>query len=71
MSYKDKEFLTGKEFREVLSISAATLNRWVKSGKIQAIRINDANPYSELRIPSSEIDRLLAIGANPTEDKGE
>lgn len=60
MSYKDKEFLTGKEFREILQISPATLNRWVKSGKVKAVRISD-NDNGHIRIPSSEIDRLMQV----------
>lgn len=59
MNKNNYEFVTGKEFREIMKISQATLNRWVKSGRLKAIRLNPENPYSELRVPVSEIERLM------------
>lgn len=67
-SYKDKEFLTGSEFRKVLRISNSTYFRWMRAGKIKAIRLNPESERSEVRIPTSEIDRLLNESMN---DKGE
>lgn len=58
MSYKDKDFVSGKEFCEILNISNATLYRWIKAGKIKVIRLSD-RANSPVRIPTTEIDRLL------------
>lgn len=58
MSYTDKEFLTGKEFRELLSISSSTMCRWIRTGRIKAIKLSPAK-NSEVRIPSSEVTKLL------------
>ena len=67
MSYKDKDFVTGQEFCKILNISNSTLYRWIKSGKIKAIRISD-RVNSPVRIPTAEIDRLLIEDSTATNE---
>ena len=68
MSYKDKDFVTGQEFCKILNISNSTLYRWIKSGKIKAIRISD-RANSPVRIPTAEIDRLLIEGSTANQEE--
>ena len=68
MSYKYKDFVTGQEFCKILNISNSTLYRWIKSGKIKAIRISD-RANSPVRIPTAEIDRLLIEGSTANQEE--
>ena len=43
---------------KILGFTRGTLFRWIKAGKIKAIRPNPDGCY---RIPASEIDRLLEL----------
>lgn len=68
MSYKDKDFVTGQEFCKILNISNSTLYRWIKSGRIKAIRISE-RVNSPVRIPTTEIDRLLIEGGAANQEE--
>jgi hypothetical protein len=49
------DLMTPKEVEEYLSISAMTLKRWTRVGRINCIRINDIGHRRYLR---SEIERI-------------
>lgn len=54
-----------KEACALLKISPDTLARWRKSGKIQATNLNGTNL---IRIPMSEIDRIIKEGYEEVSD---
>jgi excisionase family DNA binding protein len=44
-----------KEAAEILSLKKLTIYRWVKAGKIKAVRL----PDGRLRIAESELERVI------------
>lgn len=52
------------EAAEMLNISRAALYIWIQKGLVKAVRL----PTGKLRIPLSELDRVIA-DANPPETK--
>lgn len=52
-------FLTPKEFADRLSVEPLQVYKWLKSGKIRAIKLNDS-PKSPWRIPGAELYRMQA-----------
>lgn len=46
MSILDKDVLTLDDVMELLSVSRRTLQRWIKDGKIRAVKVGN-----QLRIP--------------------
>ena len=50
------QFLTVQEVAEILKISRRTVYTWIDEGVIRAVKINDK---SVVRIPSSEVERIL------------
>lgn len=48
-----KEFYTMKEFADMFRISLPTIQRWIKKGKIRAVKIEKT-----VRIPAEEIEKL-------------
>ncbi len=57
------ELLTPKEVAEILRVSPRTVQRWVKEGKLRAVRVGRL-----WRIPSTALTELLA--KNTTEEGG-
>lgn len=55
---EEKKFYTTFEAAKALGVSALTVWRWCKKGKIKAWR----TPGGHYRIPREELDRLLAGG---------
>lgn len=52
------EFLTASEVAAKLRISRMTVTRWVRDGKLPAVRLG-----AVLRIPTEAVDRMLADAA--------
>jgi len=50
-------FLTRERFREEACVSKATVDRWLKMGKVRSILLSRRCR----RIPRSEIDRLVDL----------
>lgn len=48
------EFLKVKEAAVIPGVSSRTIRRWIRDGKIHAVRINDL-----VRIPRESITRLI------------
>jgi excisionase family DNA binding protein len=53
-------YVTAGALARALNVARRSVERWCKSGKIQANR----TPGGHWRIPREEIDRLLATGAD-------
>jgi excisionase family DNA binding protein len=55
-------YLSPKEFSEELGISRWTVYSWLSQGKLKSNKVGDRL----VRIPKSELDRLLSEGNRPT-----
>ena len=53
-----KEFYTMKEFADIFRVSLPTIKRWIKKGKIRAVKVEKT-----VRIPAEEIERLKKISS--------
>src|SRR6266699_3127635 len=54
MTKSDRKYLRRGKAAEELGLHPITIRRWIKTGKMQAVRVG-----IEARVPRSEIDRLL------------
>lgn len=54
MSLKDKSILTIDEVMELLSVTRFTVHKWIKDGKLRAVRIG-----RELRVTKEYLDEFL------------
>ena len=54
MSLKDKSILTIDEVMELLSVTRFTVHKWIKDGKLKAVRIG-----RELRVTREYLDEFL------------
>jgi putative resolvase len=59
MRKSDRKYLRVGKAAEELGLHPITVRRWIKTGKIQAVRVG-----IEARIPRSEIERLLGQAEN-------
>lgn len=57
MKKSDRKYLRVGRAAEELGLHPVTIRRWIKSGKLQAVRVG-----LEARIPRTEIDRFLGQG---------
>jgi putative resolvase len=53
-----KRLLTSSEVARVAGVSLETVQRWVRSGRLRAIRVG---PHGRYRIRESDVSRLFAI----------
>lgn len=60
-----EKLLKPKEFCQLVGISYRTLKRWVSQGKIKVVR----TPTDRIRIPYSEVERILGIKPETEEVK--
>lgn len=58
------QLLTVPEFAEALRVTVAAVRRWLLLRRINSFRVGKL-----CRIPSSEVERLLAEGARPRMEK--
>jgi len=58
MNVLEDRFLTPKEFADRLSISRWTVYAWIQTGQIQSVKIGRL-----VRIPESEVDRIVQEGS--------
>jgi hypothetical protein len=61
----EKRIYTLEELGKILKLSALTLRRAVKAGKINVIRLG-SGPKAQMRVTSAELDRILAGGMETT-----
>ncbi len=62
----DEPLLTVPEVAQRLRVTAETVRRWLRAGRLRGARISDAAGY---RIPRSEVARLLReLGLPPAGD---
>ena len=54
MSLKDKSILTIDEVMELLSVTRFTVHKWIKEGKLRAVRIG-----RELRVTKEYLEEFL------------
>lgn len=59
-SREQERLLRPREFCEIVGISYQTFKRWVREGKIRAVRLQSGR----LRVPYSEVERIL--GGRPS-----
>ena len=52
------ELITAEEVMKILKISRATLNRWVKAGKIQALKLGEGRKGT-IRFKSKDIEDFV------------
>jgi excisionase family DNA binding protein len=57
---EDTHLLTVKEFASPLKLKPSCVRRWIRERKITTIRVGRL-----IRIPASEIDRVIAQGTRP------
>lgn len=52
------ELITAEEVMKILKISRATLNRWVKAGKIQALKLGEGR-QGAVRFRLKDIEEFI------------
>lgn len=57
----DYPFYTIRETAQALKISEATVRRWVRDGKLEAVKLGDDCHTKQIRVPRDAVDRLLRI----------
>lgn len=65
---KQHEFCTREEISEILRVSTRTVNRMMAEGQIKFIKFGD-NEKAKVRIPASEIERLLSEASERQAEK--
>lgn len=63
MNEYEIKFYTVKEFAKLISFKPAQVRKWIREGKINALKINEGKK-SAYRIPSSELLRMHARAYN-------
>jgi len=53
-----EELITTEEVMKILKISRATLSRWVKSGKIQALKLGEGRKGA-IRFRKADIENFI------------
>jgi predicted site-specific integrase-resolvase len=48
-------------FARLVSSTESTVRRWAREGRIESVKLGDT-PNAGLRIPSSEVDRIIRAG---------
>jgi excisionase family DNA binding protein len=56
-----EELLTLKEFAEVFDCTVSCARRWIRQGRVASLKIGPRL----VRIPGSEVERLLMEGLRP------
>ena len=62
-----ERLLTQREVAEIFRVDPCTIKHWRQRGKIGYLELS----HNVIRIPRSEVDRILAEGARPAKQKGE
>ncbi len=52
------ELITAEEVMKILKISRATLNRWIKAGKIQALKLGEGRKGA-VRFKVKDIEKFI------------
>lgn len=69
MADSPERLLTTKQVAERLQLNPATVQRWLRSGRLRGVILSDAMGW---RVPESEVQRLLEAGfAAGAEREGE
>lgn len=55
-----ERYFTPKEVSEMLKLNIGTLYKWIREGKLKAVKLGDV-----WRIPESELNRLLSGEEKP------
>ena len=58
---EDKRFLTAKEVARLFEVSANTVARWAREGRVPAL----VTPSGRRKFPREEIERLVGSGVAP------
>ncbi len=58
------ELITAEEVMKILKISRATLNRWVKAGKIRALKLGEGKKGA-IRFKKEDIENFINQVTNP------
>ena len=59
------DYLTSTQAAELLDVSPQTITRWVREGYLVAWRSPSRTGNGRIRIPRSEVDRLLVVETEP------
>lgn len=62
LSGHHKEYLTVEEVAALTGRAEFTVRRWIREGKLRAIRIAEGGPRGRLLISRAEIERIIATG---------
>lgn len=65
MEQKPKDLLTIAEFADALSLKESTIRQWIWRSEIKFFKIRNKS----IRIPRSEVERILAEGERPARRK--
>lgn len=60
---ESSSLLTVEEFALALRLKPSAIRRWLREGKVTAIKIGRL-----IRIPATEIDRIIAKGTRPARE---
>jgi excisionase family DNA binding protein len=61
-----REFYTPEQLAELLQVSKPAIYKWAQEGRIKAVRIGRT-----VRIPATEVERLLRGSDKPPEEAAE
>ena len=65
MSATDQQLLTVEAFAKALNVTSACVRRWVLDRKVTTVKLGRL-----VRIPHSEVDRLVEQGLRPAKEGG-
>jgi excisionase family DNA binding protein len=61
MPEQERQWFTTAQVAQLLEVSQSAVQRWVRLHQIKAVRL----PSGQIRIPRSEVDRIIREGLGP------
>ena len=57
----ERRAFTVREVADMIGAHVASVRRWIKTGKLNATRVDPSNPREPWRIPAAEVTRITTV----------